>query len=239
VVRRLWLPVLVVAGCDRLLGLASVQRLPDAEPTPDVPDGPTLRDAIDASLQTCAQPVLVDDFTMTDPCKPWGAFSFAGSGSASASEGSGTLEFDVQDNTYASCDASPRIATPYGGLEVRVTQTPGGAMSSVSLISTALGATIYVYAGTLTLALPGSGQPAVASMQYDSTQMQFWRLVPDVANSAIAGDYSADGLTWMRLGEVPRPTNPLPNTIDVSLQAHAESSAGTQRVKFGYLLACP
>lgn len=182
-------------------------------------------------------PLLLDDFTGTVACSPWGTVTKT-PGTGSASEGGGQLVFDIADTVSMQCTTSNDIAVPYGGLIVRIAQRPAGTNSSMTLESAKLGVQLYSYAGLLNFAPPGSG-PVPVKVAYSDATMTYWRLVPIAGTTQVAAAYSADGVTWTELpGRIDTGVAP-PATVDVQIKAHALGTGSTVQAIFSYLIACP
>jgi hypothetical protein len=218
-----------LVGCERVLALDPVTRSPDAS-SPDAADA--------VAPGPCTMPLISDTFTESLPCSPWGTVTVTNG--ATASEGNMALTFQLpMSGTEGRCDTT--IAMPYGGVEVRVGALPDGAQSYMSLESqNALHVELAMYNGALNLSAAG-GNPVYASEPFDAAAMRYWRFVPVASSMTVAGEYSADGVTWTELPKT-APLATLPDTIDLRIKAGIPAitaAASATQASFTYLLACP
>ena len=179
----------------------------------------------------CASPLVIDDFTSSSPCSPWGTLS--GTNGATASEGNGALTFTLPPSSSAKCASTP-IAVPFGGFEIDVGQLPAGTQSSVSLLSNALDVALYIYGNYLNLSPVTGTNPT--KVQYVADQMRFLRLVPQSDNT-IVGMYSADGNAWTSISP-PLSVPAFPAAIDVTVKANGNATI-TSTAVFQLVVACP
>jgi hypothetical protein len=73
---------------------------------------------------------------------------------------------------------------------------------------------------------------------FNGAKMVYWRIVPDLANLQIAGQYSPDGVTWTEM-PIRLSVTAFPASVDVEVKSHVGGTIGGAQTVFGYLLACP
>jgi hypothetical protein len=216
--------LLLLAGCNKLFDLTAVGPLPDAADAPP-----------DSARFSCQQPLLIDEFTDSAPCAPWG--ELVPSGMVVATDGNMMLVLELSNMGEAQCrtPAGTGIALPAGGLVVQAAQVPAGSTSYMALSSTALDLELYEQSGMLFFAHAG-GSPVFGSIQYNAAEMQFWRIDPLPTMTANAS-YSSDGITWIKFatGSFTPPTPP----IDIKIKAGAFNIGAPTQAIFEHLLACP
>jgi hypothetical protein len=181
--------LVLLAGCDGVLGLIDIKPPPDA-----VPDS-----TIDASPDAppCVSPAIVDPFNPGPACTGWGnSFSIGGSVSAD-----GALELTLGANALSYSGCQSNNPTPFGvdGVFAEVASTPIAA-HEITLL------TIYWPDTTYTSIAQQNGMLSVLRVQtrlttqpFDATAMRWWRLRP-VDATHVAAEYSKEGMFWHPLG---------------------------------------
>jgi hypothetical protein len=195
--------MLAVAGCDNLFGLTTIDPLADA---PGI-DG-TGTDARDGAVITgdapppaglgCVTPLLVEHFTATTPCSPWGSPYMASN--ATMSEGSHSLLIQPasQLDSLAGCRSNATYLWTGGVVIVRTKQILTG-MGPYTMLQTHGGGDVAIGAGDGTLKFQRTdGSLIWAAAPYQSVAMQWWRL--RAVGGMIYAEFSPDGNAWTELG---------------------------------------
>jgi hypothetical protein len=220
------LALLLLAACDRVLGLAPLRE--DANVTADVPpDGPV----------TCLTvPVVADGFDSPPACGEWGNVALTGS-MVVVGNSAMTVTPIPGAIGFGGCIAKVAVPLTETGVFVQVPVVGQGDAEYTELIARdgTYDATINVATGGSiafsTLLENGFIQP------YLPSQMQWWRIRTTREHDRIVGEYSANGADWMPLGEfVVTP----PPEVTVTI-GHGTSSAETVVYSsvFATLNICP
>jgi hypothetical protein len=241
--------VVVAAGCRFEAGItASDANAPGGHADANGDSGrvhDVRQQGSDAPLPACAGTTPSDDFTTSPFCATWAGTTVI---HAMGNVMSNDLVMMLMPNMSApqvDCYATQPVAFPTDGVFVAAPSPIGGSPGDTSTEYTYFHAyssngaaetqaSFVVKAGDLSLR-DDNTQTNIVNLTYDSA-MLWWRLRPDPAGG-VAGDISADGMTWTKIGVV---TGTAPAMIYVDIGAGADGAITTPATaKLSSLDICP
>jgi hypothetical protein len=199
--------------------------------SPDSRDGAVAHDvaivASDAPLPACADTTPSDNFSTAPFCGAWaGTTQVNAAGSVMNDDLVITLMANMP-TPQVDCFAHVPVTLPTAGVFVAAPAPIGGTPNDTSTEytyfhawstngSADVQASFVVKDGDLSLRNDNTGTIAF-SMPY-AASMAWWRLRP-APSGGVAGDISADGVTWRQFGIIP---GPLPPMVYVDIGAGAD-----------------
>ena len=232
-----WFALLVVvAGCDRVLGLDDVNA-PGKGGDAGSNTGPDAPLACTPRLDT-----LHDDFSGAIACAPWGASYTHGGATIAQANHAVTITGNAGGTSYAGCDSSTGTPLEAEGIFVEVSQHFTGmygytvfsldlTQSSVVQLDIDAGGTIQLenHDGSTTYGTPAT---------YDEVAMRFLRIRPNVEKTALVGEVSPDAIRWTAIADTGTGVA-VPATVGITLIAGNDDNGDGSTGQFSHLNVCP
>lgn len=229
---RLLIALVVLAGCESLLGLDTVTARDGGHSDGLAMEGPRSDAAADAAADaaTCTMPTsFSDDFMAQSPCAPWGM------GSGNVMEAAGALTAHVAGVTVGLSGCVGDNVDFSQGIFVKV--TPSMELYTNTDLAIRVfsnyGVTIRKVNNQLQVLNVSGG--VLVDPTYDPTTMVWWRLLPK--SNGIEASYSADARTWTELTMLFGPNSS--GTVTLTVGAACDNCNTSSDAIFQHLNVCP
>ena len=206
----------------------------DGAPDEDAPrtDARAIDAAIDGAPPLCgsSQPRLQATFESGPACP----LDNVG-GTATVVLAQGTLQISTNTNGQFSYCNEQNLGSWSGNgatIEVPSAMTGNNAWTSFQMLGPNVAMTVKNNAMVYS---DNTGTTPYASVVYNATNMRWWRMRPDVTNTNVIAEYSANRISWTMLG-----THAAGGTIRVQMIAGTDGVASPSGVsRYDNLVVCP
>jgi hypothetical protein len=221
--------LLVLASCDRVLGLATVRAIPDAPPPDAPPDAPP-----------CTMPLLHDSFDTAPPCNSWGRALTGGNGSITVANGQ--LVIQPAPNTIDSqgfCDSTGAAIDFTNGLFVQVTTLPGGDEYMYVRLNWPDPTMSAQYISWNPTSIEFSHGSQKVDVPFDPQATTWVRIRPLGDGTGSAVETSGDGLSWTMFAFDPMPPPATLASLEMIGGVFVDNDPNPLPILFDGLNVCP